>query len=372
MKASILSMQRVQNLGSLLQAYSLQKMLKDLGCEVSFIDIQRIEEDNSLLGGKVEQFGYECCSRHGLIGKLKKFDRYAINRIRIKKLSNKQIELFEMFREDVLQIKKDDNDKNYDICVIGSDEVFNCASASPWGFTSQLFGNVKQANKIITYAACCGSTTYEKTPLAVREKISETLKKVSALSVRDMNTYDFVSKLTTKKIQHHMDPVVVGDFDDEIASCELPQELPKHYCIVYSYYNRFHKPEEIKEIKRFCEENKLELVTIGAPQMWIKNHLVVNPFQALKVFQYADFVITDTFHGTIFSAKYAKRLAILTRESNQNKLLDLIQKLGLEKHLMNSISELYKVCNLEIDKDKIKDIESAGRMKTVQYLKENL
>ena len=256
--------------------------------------------------------------------------------------------------------------------MIGSDEVFNCNIASRWGFTSQLFGNVKQADKVITYAACCGSTTYEETPDAVRKKISETLKKVSALSVRDENTYDFVSMLAAKEIYSHMDPVVVGDFDDEIESCELPQNLSKRYCIVYSYYNRFHKPDEIKAIKQFSKKENLELVTIGAPQMWIKKHLVVTPFQALKVFQQADFIITDTFHGTIFSVKYAKKIALMTRESNKNKLLDLVKKLGIEKHLMDSLEQLSEVYKLEIDKTKIEKIVGTERKKTMHYLKENL
>ena len=98
----------------------------------------------------------------------------------------------------------------------------------------------------------------------------------------------------------------------------------------------------------------------------------MTPFQVLKVFQKADFIITDTFHGTIFSAKYAKRFAVLTRESNENKLLDLIQKLGLEKHLMRSLEKLSEVYKEEINRNKIEEIVKAERTKTMQYLKENL
>lgn len=372
MKASILSMQKVQNFGSLLQAYALKNMLKELGCEVSFIDIQRIEKDNELLEGQVDCYGYECNSGKGLFAKIKKIDRYALNRIRIKMRSNEQMKWFDDFRKDELGIREEDNAATYDICVIGSDEVFNCNKASSWGFTSQLFGNVKQAEKVITYAASCGSTVYENTLLAVRNRIKEVFEGVSAFSVRDANTYDFVKKLTTKTIHEHMDPVVVWNFDKEIADCELPQNLPERYCVVYSYYNRFHKPEEIERIKNFCKDKNMQIVTVGAPQMWIKQHLVMTPFQVLKVFQKADFIITDTFHGTIFSAKYAKRFAVLTRESNENKLLDLIQKLGLEKHLMRSLEKLSEVYKEEINRNKIEEIVKAERTKTMQYLKENL
>lgn len=364
-------MQKVQNVGSLLQAYSLQKMLKDMGNDVSFIDIQRIEEDARMLETG-ECYGHECDGGTGLLSKLRKLDRYAWNRIRIKRLSNQQLKLYEEFRKDVLDIKEEDNEKTYDCCVIGSDEVFNCNVASKWGFTSQLFGNVKQAKKVITYAASCGSTTYERTPQPVRDRISETFEGVSALSVRDANTYDFASKLTTKVVHQHMDPVVVADFEKELQECGCVSDLPERYCVLYSYYNRFHKEEEIEYIKEFCKKHQLEIVTIGAPQMWIKKHLVATPFQVLDVFKKADFVITDTFHGTIFSAKYAKKLAVMTRKSNENKLLDLIKKLGLQKHLINSLDQLSEVYQLDIDKSKVEEVVLAERAKTLQYLKENV
>ena len=51
MRIGILSMQRIENFGSLLQAYALKKMLESFENEVSFIDIKYIEEDNELLNG---------------------------------------------------------------------------------------------------------------------------------------------------------------------------------------------------------------------------------------------------------------------------------------------------------------------------------
>ena len=84
-----------------------------------------------------------------------------------------------------LKISDEDNYKTYDGCVIGSDEVFNCNVASPWGFTSQLFGNIRQASNVITYAASCGSTQYENVPSDVRMRIENAFKRVKSFSVRD-------------------------------------------------------------------------------------------------------------------------------------------------------------------------------------------
>ena len=55
MKACILSMQKIDNYGSLLQAYGLKKIIESMGCSVEFIDIEKIEEDYRLLGNIVDK-----------------------------------------------------------------------------------------------------------------------------------------------------------------------------------------------------------------------------------------------------------------------------------------------------------------------------
>lgn len=372
MKISILSMQRVDNFGSLLQGYSLMKILKELsGGTVDFIDIKSNKMDNALLDGQVNDFNYENEKKlNGLFEKIKKIDRYTINRLLMRRSNKKQCEMYELFRKEVLKIKDENNNKDYDLCVIGSDEVFNCLSGADWGFTSQLFGNVENAKNVITYAASCGATKYENVPEKVLNRIADSFKKVLAFSVRDQNTFDFVSKLSDKKISINLDPVLIGDFEKEINNNEYQKcKLPKKYCIVYSYYNRINQKNEIKEIKKFCKENDMKIISIGAPQWWIKKHIVVNPFQMLSIFKNAEFVITDTFHGTIFAAKYSKKFATIVRESNRNKLMDLLVRLNKKEHLINKIQDLEKTYEFTNNIDDTNKIISECKEISTEYLK---
>lgn len=155
MKVCILSMHRVDNMGSLLQSFALKTIIEKLGNEVEFIDITKRNEDNELLRGYKQEY-HEERETTGLIGKIKKIDRFTLNRLKIKKKNLEQSNAFEDFRKSQLGIEK--RSPEYDVCVIGSDEVFNCLNSGAWGFTSQLFGNVPEADKVITYAASCGST----------------------------------------------------------------------------------------------------------------------------------------------------------------------------------------------------------------------
>lgn len=370
MKLCILSMQHVPNFGSALQSYALKGILESLGHAVAFLDIAPNEEDNRLLGGAFMRICGEGEISGSLAAKLKKLDRYTWNRIRQKRLWKKQGQKFQEFRAQ--QLPTADRNSRYDCCVIGSDEVFSCLSRTPWGFTSQLFGNVHQADRVITYAASCGSTVFQAVPQPAADRIQEAFGNVAAISVRDENTREFASHFTDLTIEEHFDPALAANFDREMVEAGLPENLPERYCLVYSYYNRICDQESIRQIKKFCREQNLQLLTLGAPQKWIPNHLVMMPFEALNVFRNAAFVITDTFHGTIFSAKYSERFAVMIRSSNRNKLGDLVRKLQLEKHVVESFDKLEKVFRTPNDRDRIAALTERERERSVRYLHENL
>ena len=368
-KVCILSMQRVQNLGSLLQSYALKRMLEEQGCEVHFLDIEARPEDDVLLHGNTDHYESEMEKSSGFISKLKKIDRYTVNRLRIRKMADIQDRYFEEFRKDLLKITDADNSQHYDVCVIGSDEVFNCLTPSAWGFTTQLFGNVPQADQVITYAASCGATRFQNLNEETRAEIRSSFLNVSGFSVRDENTREFVDQLTEGRTIHtHFDPVWCWNFDEEISKESLPEGLPAKYCIVYSYYNRIHNPEEIQAIRSFCKERGLTPVAVGAPQMWLKNYSVGSVFQLLKVFQNAAFVITDTFHGTILSEKLNGRYAVLLRDSNRNKLSDLLKKIHAGEHLISDFTEINRVYGYVTQRELSSEYQIQAKQQAMEYL----
>ena len=366
----ILSMQDVQNMGSLLQSYSLKKMIEHMGYDVFFLDIERREEENRLIAD-FQSFPDEFQSSK-FLARLKRVDRYFINRVLMKSKIKRQNTIYDEFRTNVLNTGQ--SRKSYDYCVIGSDEVFNCLQESPWGFTSQLFGDVKEAEHVITYAACCGATTVDKIPSDARKCICAAMDHLEAISVRDANTRMFVKEISGKEAEEHLDPVLIGDFDKEMEEHKNISSYPTRYCVIYAYYNRIHKAEEIEAIRIFCKKHDLVPIAVGSPQMWIKNYMTATPFQCLNLFKAADFVITDTFHGTIFSAKYSPRFASVVRGSNRNKLQDLINRIDISDHQISSISvdELERVYSRIHDKDRFNVLIRKERERTLSYLSDNL
>ncbi len=368
MDVAILSMQKVDNYGSVLQAYALKKMIEKYNVNVDFMDIKRIEEDNILSNKYMEDYTYEL-EKNGKFSKLPKVDKFFFYRARNIIYAKAKAYYFERFRKTYLNIRT--TREHYDLSIIGSDEVFNCLNTKDWGFTSQLFGNIPESDHVITYAASCGATRYEKVPELMRNRIKNTFEQIENFSVRDENTYSFVQKLSNKNISNNLDPVLIYDFDNEVDKIIL-KHLPERYCVVYAYDNRIHQKDEIDAIIKFCKKNNLVPITVGGGQFWCKKNIVCSPFECLAIFKNAKFVITDTFHGTIFSAKYAPRFAVIERESNKNKLGDLINRLGLNKHLVRELSIIGDMNEYCKDVEAFNSIINKERVKTSDYLASNI
>ena len=170
------------------------------------------------------------------------------------------------------------------------------------------------------------------------------------------------------QIGEHLDPAALEPFDEEIGSARHGKNIPERFCAVYAYANRIHTDEEIRAIRAFCRRHGLKPVALGFQQRWLKHFVTNDPFSLLAWFTKADFVITDTFHGTIFSAKYARRFAVIMRESNRNKLGDLCRKLGVEDHVLDGMEDLERAYGLEDAREKVKAVCLAERARTLRYL----
>ena len=96
----------------------------------------------------------------------------------------------------------------------------------------------------------------------------------------------------------------------------------------------------------------------------------------LAFFKKAEIIVTDTFHGSIFSIINKKKFVTLVRKSvgnkygNEEKLTDLLRRLKLEDRIIYDISNLEKISNREINYSDTDNILKAERVKAKKYLKE--
>ena len=256
-----------------------------------------------------------------------------------------------------------------DTLVIGSDEVFNCLQTNKdVGYSIELFGYNNNANRLISYAASCGTTTIsglEK--YKVKDEISECLKKFNAISVRDNNSGEVVKNLTGNEPNFNLDPVFIYDFNGLI-----PNKVDiNNYIVVYAYSNRIGYKEG-KVIREFAKKNNKKLVCIGSVQNCCDICIKANPFEMLAYIKNADYIITDTFHGSVFSIKFNKKFATIIRNSNKEKLSDLLNRFNLSNREVTDMNDLEEILTKEIDFKPVNEFLTKQITKAKEYLKENI
>ena len=329
-KIGIMSMQRIINYGSFLQAYGLKKMIESVSkSEVEFIDYRfGVDITNRL---KKPQSKAE-----SIVDKILK-NRTPWNYLK-KKNFFKEIE-----RNLILDLKN-----------IGVDKLnYDCEAHS----------------KIVSYAASFGSTRYEDlVDTGIAHEIKTMLSRFAAISVRDENSAHIVRQLLGYSPEIHMDPVLMYDFTQEIAEYTTYE---RDYIILYAYTGRLSREEE-NYIKKFAKRHNKRIICVGHYSNIADKNIICNPLYVFSYFKNADYVITDTFHGTVFSIKMNTKFCTLVRDSNRNKLEALLNKLDKLDRKVEKLEDIERLYNTEVDFYKTNQIIEQERKKTTLYLKENI
>ena len=374
-KVGIMSMQRIFNYGSFLQAYGLKKIIESLDeeADITFIDYRPGEV---LIESELEKRGFR-----RVLKKLKEYNSINTSMINKWKFFNHKRTYAKRFFP-LLGLEETHNyDSNLDLLIIGSDEVFNCVQAnSNVGYSEDLFGKNTNAKKIISYAGSFGNTTIEKIEkYNIKNDLYNNFTRFSNISVRDMNSKNIMHFLGDFDVSINIDPVLAYNFmecENRIPTRRINQ---KPYMIVYGYSGRLSSIEN-SIIKEFAKKHSLEILCFGGVQECCDKFIDCNPFELLAYFRDANFVVTDTFHGTIFSIINKKKFATIVRKSlknnygNEEKLTYLLNSFRLINRSLydvtnESLNQLYAD---EIDYRNVFSILENKRDETLCYLKSSI
>jgi hypothetical protein len=362
----IMSMQRIRNYGSFLQAYGLKRLLETLGCEVHFVDYHPgrclvDQGSSSSIPRSIAKISEVLKGPGPFSAKL----AYANYKHRFDSRAWPLLGLSE---------EPDYRTEDLDLLVIGSDEVFNCVQSNPnVGFSPDLFGASSKAKRTITYAASCGNTTISKLrEYKVAGIVANWLGSLDAISVRDENTASVVHKLTGINPARNLDPVLAWDFYSEENIPENP--IQGRYMIAYAYSGRL-TPDECVALRAYADERNLKVVNVGGVQGCCDKFLNLGPFDVLAAFRGAECVLTDTFHGTILSVIAERPFSTIVRTQgygNAEKITDLLARLGLENRCVTSVSELESLLDSSPEWSPVIERIIKGRDATRNYLSEQV
>ena len=339
MKIGIVTIYDAYNYGSFLQAFALQEFLINEGHEVYILD-----------------FSVSLKSRIA-----RKYLAKNIKRTVLK------LHRYFVYRKDwkLLNIKRGNKIEQIDLMIVGSDEVWNIDNESI-EHIKQFYGIDCAAKQIIAYAPSLGyatGTSYKKYP----EFVNGIKNNISAFYMRDAFTEEFVKRIIKKETRKVSDPTILLYDRWEEFMQGYPMQIEK-YMIYYSYLD----DTPFKEfIKKFAKENDLKLIVVGFDYLWCDDQIIVTPRQFLSVLKHAQYVVTSTYHGTVFSTLLKKKIVVIHPSI---KVIDYLEQIGLKKisFLESGYDNFSKFLLDDIDYDLVWDKLNTLREFSVHCINENL
>lgn len=351
MKTATVTWITYNNYGTLLQAYALQKQLEHLGHENDILSDRIILEEYNkhktapMQKPRPEQTGsgtnsrlWRLVSHPRRIGRsyAARFDREAY---RLPYYGSQKS--CEAFKRNELRIR--DGVSAETLAGLNADyDAFLCGSDQIWSVFDSIFNPYYYldfaAKKKIAYAPSLGT---DRIPEKTAERIRELLSDFDAISVRERVSAEQLRSITGKDVEWVCDPTLLHDrafWAGFTADAEYPRG---RYLLCYFLEN---KPWYFDCAKRIARKLRLRMRLIPVKWDYLCHEDVlryaVGPKEFVALFQNAEYVLTDSYHGSIFSMIFEKDFMYLQRfaeedPASQNIRIDsLFTYLGMESRLV--------------------------------------
>jgi len=370
MKVGIITFNSAHNYGAVLQVWALQEKLKSEGHQVEVINY-RIPAIDNLYQVYVPRW----ISKNSMVNRVCHKLQYMKARVRIPEKS-KRYKKFENFINHVLPTTVPYHNyealKNakfdYDLLITGSDQVWNGnITRGISGAYFLAFGDEKV--KRISYAASIGKDAFDEEEKIVVQKY---LKGLDYISVREEKAKAAVEELTDKEVDVVLDPTLLLDR-------EKYDKLKKPFPVKGGDYIFVHNVHLVKVdarlnaiVEEISRRTGLPVVNNRADYSF-KNEIGKfsegGPEEFLGVIDGAKFVITNSFHATVFSTIYEKKFITVPHFKNPDRMRNLLQMFGLENHLIAEVKELPKdLRELDVDYTKVNELRKKARVTSEAYL----
>lgn len=373
-KIGILTQPLCFNYGGLLQAYALQFVLKKMGFKPYIID--RHNTEKSFLYKRILYARYLI---YCVLGKKTKYPFFPKKELldQISRNTNKFIDKYIQPRTEKVYSTKEITtfikENNITKLIVGSDQVWR-PLYSPH-LPSYFFDFVKSEKNIIriSYAASFGVDYWEYSKK--EEKMAkDLLTQFNAVSVREDSAVDLCQKYFNIKSMHVLDPTMLlrkEDYLDLIKKEKEPVSKGKLFTYILD-------PSDKKSniIKNVSETTNLKSFSVQPKKIKldkkaynnIDDYIYPSVTKWLRAFYDAEFVITDSFHGCVFSIIFNKPFLVIGNENRgMARFKSLLKMYNLESRLYQSTLSLNK-----IDWSKVNCMRDEYIKESMFFLKQNL
>lgn len=320
MKIGIVTFQKYNNYGAVLQCYGLQYVLKKLGHIPEFVDYKcdYIEKPYRLVNLKKKGiFNYI----YGVIG----YICYLPRKKKFSKFREKMTYSKRMTREEIQKVSLD-----YDAYITGSDQVWNHKLTN--GDTTYFLDFDKEKKKY-SYAASMGEVDLSTTDKESHKKL---LSDFSGILVRETMCAEYVNDILGLQAETVLDPTLLLDKEDWEAVCST-KKAKGDYILVYQLGI---SPRVVNYVRKLKKETGLRVEYVPFPLgsfLSAKCNVAAGPQEWLSLIKNAKYVVTDSFHGIAFSVIFNKQFWVEVSGHHRNRRAeDFLKLLGLEDRSIES------------------------------------
>lgn len=255
-----------------------------------------------------------------------------------------------------------------DYYITGSDQVWN--SKHNEGFNDRYyFASLPKDTIKISFASSIGSTTLDDEEM---NKIRTLLGNYKAISVREKSAKELLASIGLNS-EHLLDPTFMLD-RKEWANYMNKRIVKEKYLFIYIPYSIVSKEEIYKLARQVANEKNLKIITFS----WnLKNEPLAdktvkfaNPGDFLSLMHHADYVITNSFHGTAFSINLNKQFSVFMPKAYSTRINSIIDLCGLHQRVVTEDYGISDV-NKAIDYDKVNAILDKERIRSIEFLKKS-
>lgn len=341
MKIGILTFHWANNYGAVVQAYALLSKLKELGHDAYIIDRQVRYK------GVLRRLYHKYSYNHKLAWlSFDKERKHILSPMSMSYKSNEEL------------LKGFPNEK-FDAVIVGSDQVWRWNMMGHNYFLDFLKGT---STRRYAYAASFGLSKWEGSE-ANREEISALLKQFNAISVRENSGVKICRDTFGVDAQLVLDPTLLHE--RSFYETTLLKDKPlKGNGKVVSYILGDKNKGQVLEIAKWAKNkglkhNELFWTSLDFPSLIGKSechfsHVTLTTW--LNEIRNAEYVITNSFHATVFSILFGKKFVVLESPGGGlDRLLTLFSSLGIADRMVKNVDDIDNVLSSLIAYDSIKE-----------------
>lgn len=369
-----------KNFGSQLQVLATDKKIKELGYKTEIIRYKKKLSFIFALQTFPRFFNPMFVTSKMSSKKRKKLinsypdiaSKVRVRNTRFDKFADEHFDNVSMYYNGWKNLKKASED--YDAFLCGSDQLWLPQNLGSHFYTLEFVSDNKPK---IAYATSFGVS---RIPWFQKKRTKKYLNKFYALSTRELKGQEIIEELIGKKAEVVCDPTLLFDAKGWSNLIEEKKIIDEPY--VFCYF--LGKNEEHRTIaNEFAKEKRLKIVSCPFLDNFVEADISFGDKQMfdldaadfVNLIRHADYILTDSFHGTVFSILHHKQFITFNRFGNEvgsrNSRIDSlceILHLNGRRYSGNIIEQADEEINYEVTDKLLEEI----RDKSYEYLKKSL